>query len=173
MPNPTRPQLGTRVLETTERYQRHRYVGRGQRLRLVPGNVIVRVKAVFQDLWSVSGYKGCSRQLSVNTRRLLITDANPKGGRCNPEAQSSYFLENPFHSQVSGAVRRRAISKSARRQGRTDLPNRRPILQVSEACFGGDAQLLDGRVQRWLHHRRRLWEQPLLAAILQEANAYE
>ena len=28
--------------------------------------------------------------------------------------------------------------------------------QVSETCFGGDARLLDGRVQRWLHRRRWL-----------------
>jgi len=39
------------------------------------------------------------------------------------------------------------------RQGRTDLPNLRPILQVSETCFGGDPRLFDRRVQRWLHRR--------------------
>lgn len=68
-------------------------------------------------------------------------------------------------------MRRRAIPKSAWRQGRTDLANRRPIPQVSGTCFGGDARLRDGRVQQWLHRSRWLPAQPLLAAVPQEADA--
>ena len=62
----------------------------------------------------------------------------------------------PLYGQVSGTVRRRAISRGARRQGRIDLPNLRQILQASETCFGGDPRLFDRPVPRWLHRRRQL-----------------
>src|SRR6266550_3216600 len=42
------------------------------------------------------------------------------------------------------------------RQGRTDLPKVKQILQVSETCFGGDPRQFDKRVQRWLHRHRQL-----------------
>ena len=45
-------------------------------------------------------------------------------------------------------------SLSTWRQGSADLPSPRPILQISKICFAGDARLVDGRVQRWLHRRR-------------------
>ncbi len=50
----------------------------------------------------------------------------------------------------------RQLSVNTGRQGRTDLPNLRQILQVSETCFGGDPRLFDRRVQRWLHRLRQL-----------------
>ncbi len=55
--------------------------------------------------------------------------------------------------------------------GRTNLPNLRQILQVSETCFGGDPRLFDRRVQRWLGRRRELSGITVLGGVRSGANA--
>jgi hypothetical protein len=118
------------------------------------------------------------------TRRRLLIPLGPSDcqrsatapGASSAELSGPGSVKNGLRSSATAGRRlRRCLGARQGRAGRRgalgpDTPLLSAILRVSDACFGGEAWLPDGRVQRWLDRPRWLSGQPLLTAVLQGAN---
>jgi hypothetical protein len=119
----------------------------------------------------------------INVKRdvpiaLIALRRGPAASMATAPRTSSAELSGPGSVKSglrsSATAGRRPRSCLRARQGRAgqrgalgpDAPLLSAILQVPDTCFGGDARLLDRQAQRWLHRRRWLSAQPLLAGPL-------
>ena len=104
-------------------------LGRDRRLR--PGRrESLRENGQAKERFLIASLLGMGAVILRSPRR----PKNPSAKSAKQKSDSS-SLRSFIGRRAQGVLQRAA--KSARRQGRTDLPNRRQILQVSETRFGG------------------------------------